>query len=235
MVSPWKTGLGNSTFSKPRLPTVVPSVVSPTEIPTAMPSVGRLLTSGLPNSALAAAWKSMCSGCGFMVSVEKNTLSASVIVRPISWRKTSPTLSSSKCLPAIAGLLARDGISSCTTPHQEAPRDLRVPRLLRRARQDARHPEALRRPHDEAVRQARHQGRRLLGVGDRPVERARLHLRVQRPRAPHEGVGLVPGRPRLAGRPQGLRGQRAAAGEIRQQDLEGHVVLAAAIARRARL
>ena len=47
-----------------------------------MPSVSRLFTSGLPNSALAAAWKSTCSGCGFMVSVEKKTLSASVIVRP---------------------------------------------------------------------------------------------------------------------------------------------------------
>jgi hypothetical protein len=66
------------------LPTVVPSVVSPTDSPTAMPSVSRLFTSGLPNSALAAAWKSMCKGWGFIVSVEKKTLSASVIVRPIS-------------------------------------------------------------------------------------------------------------------------------------------------------
>src|SRR3989304_1771379 len=64
MVSPWKTGLGNSTFSKPRLPTVVPSVVSPTDSPTATPKVKRLLTSGLPNSALAAAWESLRSADG---------------------------------------------------------------------------------------------------------------------------------------------------------------------------
>src|SRR3972149_4059613 len=82
MVSPWKTGLGNSTFSKPRLPTVVPSVVAPTDSPTATPRVKRLFTIGLPNSALAAAWKSTCSGCGFMVRHEKKTLSASGIVGP---------------------------------------------------------------------------------------------------------------------------------------------------------
>src|SRR5258705_9948327 len=104
MVSPWKTGLGNSTFSKPRLPTVVPSVVSPTDTPTAMPSVSRLLTSGLPNSALAAAWKSMCSGCGFIVIVEKKTLSASVMVRPTSCLNVCPTCSSSKYFPAMGGL-----------------------------------------------------------------------------------------------------------------------------------
>src|SRR5205085_1055030 len=228
MVSPWKTGLGNSTFSKPRLPTVVPGVVSPTEMPTAIPSVSRLLTSGLPNSALAAAWKSMWSGCGFMVSVEKNTLSASVMVRPISWRKTSPTFSSSKCLPAmIRPPRARWYIIL----HHATPggrRDLRIPRLLRRPRQDAGHPEALQRRHHEAVRQARHQGDRILGHDHRRVQRARVHLRVQRPRPPHEGVGGLPGRFRVAGRPQGLRGQRPAAGARGQQDLEADAVLAAA-------
>src|SRR6266403_258746 len=101
MVSPWKTGFGNSTFSKPRLPTVVPSVVSPTESPTATPRVNRLLTSGLPNSALAAAWKSTCSGWGFMVRHEKKILSASVTVRPGWCWKTCPTVSSSKSLPAM--------------------------------------------------------------------------------------------------------------------------------------
>ena len=74
---------------------MVPSVVSPTESPTAIPSVSRLFTSGLPNSACWAAWKSTCRGCGFMVRHEKNTLSASVIVRPGWWRKTWPTVSSS--------------------------------------------------------------------------------------------------------------------------------------------
>src|SRR5687767_8953429 len=101
MVSPWKTGLGNSIFSKPRLPTVVPIVVSPTDRPTAIPSVSRLLTSGLPNSALEAAWKSTCSGCGFMVRHEKKTLSDSVMVRPGSCWNVAPTSSSSKYLPAI--------------------------------------------------------------------------------------------------------------------------------------
>src|SRR6185503_19854220 len=178
---------------------------------------------------LAAAWKSMCSGCGFMVSVVKNTLSASVMVRPITWRKTSLTFCSSKCLSAIVPS-SRAMVYHPAPRHTRRPRrDLRVPRLLRRARQAAGHPEALRRPHHEAVRQARHQGGRFLGVGDRPVERARLHLRVQRPGAPHEGVGLVPGRSRVAGGPQGLGGQRPPAREIRQQDLEADVLLAAAI------
>src|SRR5260370_19941556 len=105
MVSPWKTGFGNSTFSKPRLPTVVPRVVSPTLRPTAMPRVSRLLTRGLPNSVFWAAWKSRCSGCGFMVRQVKNTLSDSVIVRPGWCWKVWPIRSSSNSLPAIAILL----------------------------------------------------------------------------------------------------------------------------------
>src|SRR5499433_3500824 len=109
MVSPWKTGLGNSTFSKPRLPTVVPSVVSLTERPTATPRVKRLFTSGLPNSAFAAAWKSTWRGCGFMVRQEKKTLSASVTVRPGWCWNTCPTVSSSKSLPAMEGLRSADG------------------------------------------------------------------------------------------------------------------------------
>src|SRR4029453_2612609 len=101
MVSPWNTGLGNSTFSKPRLPTVVPSVVSPTLSPTATPRVKRLLTSGFPNSACCAAWKSTCRGCGFMVRQEKKTLSASVTVRPGWCWNTCPSASSSNSLPAM--------------------------------------------------------------------------------------------------------------------------------------
>ena len=53
-VSPWKTGLGNFTSVMPRLPMVVPSVVSPTDTPIIRPSVNRLLTSGLPHSLSAA-------------------------------------------------------------------------------------------------------------------------------------------------------------------------------------
>src|SRR5215471_1001770 len=102
MVSPWNTGLGNSTFSKPRLPTVVPSVVSPTLRPTATPSVNRLLTKGFPNSAVCAALKSTWSGCGFMVRHENQMLSASVTVRPGWCWNTCPTVSSSNSLPAMA-------------------------------------------------------------------------------------------------------------------------------------
>src|SRR5215467_10992857 len=109
MVSPWKTGLGNSTFSKPRLPTVVPRVVSLTESPTATPRVKRLFTRGLPNSAWAAAWKSTWSGCGFMVRQEKRTLSASVTVRPGWCWNTCPTVSSSKSLPAMEDLRSANG------------------------------------------------------------------------------------------------------------------------------
>ena len=53
-VSPWNTGLGNFTSVMPRLPMVVPSVVSLTEMPIISPSVNMLLTSGLPHSVLAA-------------------------------------------------------------------------------------------------------------------------------------------------------------------------------------
>ena len=88
---------------------MVPSVVSPTESPTAMPRVRRLFTSGLPNSALPAAWKSRCSGCGFIVMQVKNTLSASVIVRPGWWVSTMPTSSSSKNLPAMRASSAVGG------------------------------------------------------------------------------------------------------------------------------
>ena len=48
------TGLGNSTFSKPRLPTVVPSVRSPTESPTVSPRVKIELTRTLAELGLFA-------------------------------------------------------------------------------------------------------------------------------------------------------------------------------------
>src|SRR6185369_2832457 len=116
MVSPWKTGLGNSTFSKPRLPTVVPRVVSPTLRPTAMPRVSRLLTSGLPNSAFCAAWKSRWRGCGFMVRQVKNTLSDSVMVRPGWCWYVWPTSSSSNSLPAMTVLPRAARLSARPAP-----------------------------------------------------------------------------------------------------------------------
>src|SRR5258705_665841 len=122
MVSPWNTGLGNSTFSKPRLPTVVPSVVSPTLSPTATPRVKRLLTSGRPNSACCAAWKSTCNGCGFMVRQEKKTLSASVTVRPGWCWNTCPGASSSNSLPAMGSSLVCSAERGGSTRNRSARR-----------------------------------------------------------------------------------------------------------------
>ena len=80
-VSPWNTGLGKRVSVMPRFATVVPSVVSLTDIPIVRPSVNRLLTSGRLNSVVAAKCASRCSGCGFIVSDENSTLSVSVTVR----------------------------------------------------------------------------------------------------------------------------------------------------------
>src|SRR5271166_2254171 len=103
IVSPWNTGLGNLTSCMPRLPTVVPSVVSPTVIPISSPSVNSELTSGLPNSlCVRANSKSMCNGCGFIVSVENSTLSISVMVRPSACSNTMPSRNSSNHRPGIA-------------------------------------------------------------------------------------------------------------------------------------
>ena len=66
--------------------TVVPSVVSPTEMPTTRPSVNALLTMRVPNSVCS--WQycsSRCSAAGFIVSALKNVLSASVTVRRVTW------------------------------------------------------------------------------------------------------------------------------------------------------
>ena len=65
-VSPWNTGVGNLTSVMPRLATVVPIVVSLTEMPIIRPSVKMLLTSGLPNS-VPLANRGRCAaaaGCG---------------------------------------------------------------------------------------------------------------------------------------------------------------------------
>ena len=44
IVSPWNTGLANRVSVIPKLPIVVPSVVSPTDTPMTSPSVKRLFT-----------------------------------------------------------------------------------------------------------------------------------------------------------------------------------------------
>jgi hypothetical protein len=62
IVSPWNTGLGNATSFMPRLPIVVPSVVSPTVIPISSPSVKIEFTSGRPNSVALENSASRCSG-----------------------------------------------------------------------------------------------------------------------------------------------------------------------------
>ena len=67
------------TSSKPRLATVVPWVVSSTEMPTSSPRVNRLFTSGWPNSVPAAYSASRWRRAGFSVMVVKSTLSVSVI------------------------------------------------------------------------------------------------------------------------------------------------------------
>ena len=52
IVSPWNTGLGNSTLFMPRLAMVVPRVVSPTDMPIIRPSVNSELTMRWPNSVV---------------------------------------------------------------------------------------------------------------------------------------------------------------------------------------
>src|SRR5262245_64305658 len=79
--SPGITGAGKAISSKPRLATVVPSVVSNTDRPMSSDSVNRLLTTRVPNSVVSANDSSRCSGCAFMVRTENSVLSASVIVR----------------------------------------------------------------------------------------------------------------------------------------------------------
>ena len=52
--SPWNSGFGKRTSDMPRLASVVPNVVSLTDMPIISPSVNRLFTSGLPHSDFAA-------------------------------------------------------------------------------------------------------------------------------------------------------------------------------------
>ena len=76
---PRTPGSGKTTSSNPRLATVVPWVVSSTEMPTSRPRVKRLFTRGRPNSVPAAYSASRWSRAGFIVIVVKRTLSVSVI------------------------------------------------------------------------------------------------------------------------------------------------------------
>jgi hypothetical protein len=80
------TGLGNRVSSKPRLPTVVPRVVSFTETPMTTASVNKLFTRIWPNWAFLANSASRWSGCMLSDIVENNRLSVSVTVRPGSCR-----------------------------------------------------------------------------------------------------------------------------------------------------
>src|SRR2546427_3206568 len=107
--------------------------------------------------------------------------------------------------------------------------DLRVPRVLRDARTHARPPAALRRDHAEFLQEARDPGRRLLGNRHRRIERARLHLRLRRPRPPPAGVVGVPGGPGMAGGAEGDGSERAPRRAGRQQDLEADRLLAAPV------
>src|SRR5512144_1016849 len=213
MVSPWKTGFGNSTFSKPRLPTVVPSVVSPTLRPTAMPRVSRLLTRGLPNSAFWAAWKSRCSGCGFMVRQVKNTLSDSVMVRPGWCWKVWPTRSSSNSLPAIGpspwsgasgGAQLREHPRAGVDPSQQ-PLEVVAGRVVqRRAGRAAAvlHQQAAEAAVGRVARGALH-----AGVGGHPGEQELVH--APRAHQPLEARGVERAHGRLVEhRLARLRGQR---------------------------
>ena len=95
-VSPWKSGWGKRTSVMPRLAIVVPKVVSCTEMPIMRPSVKSEFTSGWPHSvSVSQKWRSMWSGCGFIVMVENSTLSISVTVRLSAWRNSWPISKSS--------------------------------------------------------------------------------------------------------------------------------------------
>src|SRR3954471_500533 len=143
MVSPWNSGLGKRTSSQPRFATVVPSVVSPTVMPTISPRVKALLTMRWPNSVSVRQYSSSrCSAAGLCVKAEKKTLSASVMVRRMTWRKTWPTSNSSNHRPGIAPLpsiimvLPRLGLRTNLRQHSEGTRH--GFRLLARAGGDPR-------------------------------------------------------------------------------------------------
>src|SRR5690606_18145679 len=96
IVSPWKTGCAKIVSVMPRFATVVPTVMSLTEMPIMRPSVNSEFTRGLPHSVLAAKSKSICKGWGLSVMTEKRTLSLSVTVLRRGCRNTWPTVNSSR-------------------------------------------------------------------------------------------------------------------------------------------
>ena len=81
MVSPTNTGAVSWILSQPRL-AIAFWLRSETLMPTTMESVRQLLTSGLPNSLLAAYSLSKCRGFWFMVMSVNQVLSVSVMLRP---------------------------------------------------------------------------------------------------------------------------------------------------------
>ena len=96
-VSPSNSGAGKRTSVMPRLPIVVPTVVSLTEMPIIRPSVNSEFISGRPHSvSVAQKWASICSGCGFSVMFENSMLSICVTVRVRRWAIVAPTAKSSK-------------------------------------------------------------------------------------------------------------------------------------------
>jgi hypothetical protein len=96
-VSPSKSGAGNFTSVMPRLPIVVPTVVSLTEMPIISPSVKSEFMSGFPHSvSVAQKCASMWSGCGFSVMLENSMLSIWVTVRVRRCGMVAPTTKSSK-------------------------------------------------------------------------------------------------------------------------------------------
>jgi hypothetical protein len=93
-VSPTNTGAGSLISPQPRLATAF-SLVSGTLSPVTSASVRVLFTSGRPKR-VRAAWEALkCTWLVFIVRHVNQTLSASVTVRPIRLRNTSPTSKSS--------------------------------------------------------------------------------------------------------------------------------------------
>ena len=95
MVSPWNTGFLKRMSVMPRLPRVVPSVVSATDTPTTRPSVNRLFTMRWPYSVFLENSSSRCSGCGLCVIAQNRMLSISVTVRVSGCLNSIPILNSS--------------------------------------------------------------------------------------------------------------------------------------------
>src|SRR5574340_1177360 len=106
-VSPMRTVAGKAISSNPRLPRVVPRVVSWTGMPTTRPRVKTLLTMRSPYMLCFANSVSRCSGCTFIVRVVKSRLSVSVTVRVTPWVIVSSGSRSSKYRPVMGNSFDR--------------------------------------------------------------------------------------------------------------------------------